>query len=95
MVDGSILAKRHLLDDYYREMQARALVVPTGVVFVEPDVHCVPLPDEDPEDWAKLPLKEIDFLRSLIEQENGNTILAIVFFAPFNLPRKTSGIIYA
>ena len=80
-----ILSKQHILSDY---TIASSSCPPTGVVYVETD-RKLPDPSSSPlETWAAETIKELQFLRSIVEGEYGaeasNLLQGIVAWAPVN-----------
>ncbi|KAI4748746.1 hypothetical protein E4T50_00983 [Aureobasidium sp. EXF-12298] len=80
-----ILSKEHILSDY---TAASSSCPPTGVVYVETDRR---LQDPTPsplETYAAEPIKELQFLRSIVEGDYGaeasNLLQGIVAWAPVN-----------
>ena len=85
MTHGMPLAKSHLLADYYKAARPGADQASDtkfeGVVYIETDVR-YDLPLGDVATWAKGPLNEIRFLRSVVEgkydQRDSNFLLSLV-----------------
>ncbi|KAK4503628.1 hypothetical protein PRZ48_004543 [Zasmidium cellare] len=88
MTPGMPLAKQHILSDYYQASQQANTKV-EGVIYVESDVRYEP-PSGDLSTWAKGPLDEIKFLRSIVEGEYGERdsemLKGIVAWAPLDQP---------
>ena len=93
MTPGMPLAKPHLLSNYRQaarqERNSETNVTVEGVVYVETDVR-YDTPNGSIMDWAKGPLDEIRFLRSVIEghyaNEDSPMLLGLVPWAPMNQP---------
>lgn len=93
MTPGMPLAKQHVLSDYYKASQqvdtssSRKETVVEGIVYVETDVR-YETPSGDLTTWAKGPLDEIKFLRSIVEGEYGERdsemLKGIVAWAPMD-----------
>ncbi|KAK1059681.1 L-rhamnono-gamma-lactonase [Friedmanniomyces endolithicus] len=89
------LAKPHLLQDYYavtdEACSSDAELNVRGVIYVETDVRYVE-PNGDVASWAKGPLDEIGFLRSLVEGRYGardaEMLLGAVPWAPLHQPPR-------
>ncbi|KAK0249792.1 hypothetical protein B0A54_16803 [Friedmanniomyces endolithicus] len=87
------LAKPHLLQDYYAVIDnansSDAEFKVRGVVYVETDV-CYAEPNGNIAVWARGPLDEIGFLRSLVEGRYGardaEMLLGVVPWAPMHRP---------
>lgn len=96
MSEGDLLAKQHILSDYYRAahqdgFDATAPEV-KGVVYVETDRHLETSRDQPLGVWARQPVEEIRFLRSIVEgqygQRDSRTLLGIVAWAPMDQGAK-------
>ena len=94
MTPGMPLAKSHLLSDYCqaaRQHQYRnpSQTIVEGVIYIETDVR-YDAPHGDLSIWAKGPLDEIKFLRSIVEGEHGERdsrlLLGLVLWCPMNQP---------
>jgi L-rhamnono-1,4-lactonase len=95
MTPGNPLVREHLLADYLKAARqdgsSESDVEVEGVVYVETDVRY-----EDPKDssdvatWARGPLDEISFLRSIVDGKYGEKaskmLLGVVPWAPMNQP---------
>ena len=89
------LAKPHLLQDYYavidKASSPDAELNVHGVVYVETDVRYAE-PNGDVAVWARRPLDEIGFLRSLVEGRYGardtGMLLGVVPWAPMHQPTR-------
>jgi len=76
------MLKKHDIEDYVKvSARENADYDVKGVVFVEVDRNVNPLA-EKVEDWAWGPLKELRYLKQVVEGENGDLIRAIVPWAP-------------
>jgi L-rhamnono-1,4-lactonase len=80
-----ILSKQHILSDY---TAASSSCPPTGVIYVETDRHLQDPSSSSLETWAAEPIKELQFLRSIVEGEYGaeasSLLQGIVAWAPVN-----------
>ncbi|KAI4720482.1 hypothetical protein E4T48_03193 [Aureobasidium sp. EXF-10727] len=81
-----ILSKQHILSDYTTASSSHP---PTAVIYVETDRRLQPPSPSSPLDsWASEPIKELQFLRSIVEGEYGaeaSTLLqGIVAWAPLH-----------
>lgn len=80
-----ILSKQHILSDYTTTSSS---CPPTGVVYVETDRRLQEPSSSPLETWAAEPIKELQFLRSIVEGEYGaeasNLLQGIVTWAPVN-----------
>jgi len=93
MTPGMPLAKSHLLENYYQASQqvgqSTSNIEVRGVVYVETDVR-YETPEGDLSTWAKGPLDEILFLRSIVEGSRGGRdsriLVALVPWAPMDQP---------
>jgi len=96
MTPGMPLAKPHLLTEYCtasrRESSHGPDIEVKGVVYVETDVR-YDSPSDDVAVWAKGPLDEVSFLRSIVEgkyDEHGrNLLIALILWAPMHQPTST------
>ena len=96
MTPGMPLAKPHLLSDYLKTSRQDdsddSDIEVEGVVYVETDVR-YSTPTGEVAAWAKGPLDEIKFLRSIIEGENGardgKLLIGLVPWAPMDQPLST------
>lgn len=88
------LAREHLLEHYYEASRQNGhsgdiSTTVEGVVYVETDVR-YEIPSNDLSSWAKGPLDEIYFLRTIVEgqygQRDSQMLLAIVAWAPMDQP---------
>jgi predicted TIM-barrel fold metal-dependent hydrolase len=76
-----ILSKPHLLSTYVPLSSA------SGVVYVETD-RFLPSPvprSQDIAEWAAQPLAEIEFMREVVEGEQGGRVKGCVFWCPMTL----------
>ncbi|EMC98780.1 hypothetical protein BAUCODRAFT_64587 [Baudoinia panamericana UAMH 10762] len=95
MTPGHILAKPHLPQDYHavtdkaRSADSEGSEV-SGVVYIETDVRYDTPNNTDIATWARGPLDEISFLRSIVEGNYGprdaSTLLALVPWVPMDQP---------
>ena len=80
-----ILSKQHILSDY---TAVSSSCPPSGVIYVETDRRLQDPSSSSLETWAAEPIKELQFLRSIIEGEYGvehsNLLQGIVSWAPLN-----------
>ena len=91
MKQGMPLAKPHLLSDYYKasrqSLDTASDTVVEGVVYIETDVR-YDTPSGNVAKWAKGPLDEIEFLRSVVEgkydKRDSSTLLGLVPWAPMD-----------
>jgi L-rhamnono-1,4-lactonase len=91
MTPGMLLATQHILPDYYQASQQSSNetddVKVDGVVYVETDRR-YDAPSGDLTHWARNPLDEIKFVRSIVEGEYGERdsrmLQGIVLWAPMN-----------
>jgi L-rhamnono-1,4-lactonase len=78
-----ILSKQHILSDY---TAASSSCPPTGVIYVETDRRLQDPSTSSLETWAAEAIKELQFLRSIVEGEYGteasNLLKGIVTWAP-------------
>lgn len=86
------LAKQHILPDYYEASQQTSTTSETkvqGVVYVETDRR-YESPTGSLSEWARNPLDEVKFVRSIVEGEYGERdsqmLVGIVLWAPMNQP---------
>ncbi|KAI6810977.1 hypothetical protein KC340_g11450 [Hortaea werneckii] len=94
MTLGMPLAKPHLLKDYQRASKItdgqEANVEVRGVVYIETDVRYDSPGSGDLATWAKGPLDEILFLRSIVEgkygEQDSKMLLGLVPWAPIDQP---------
>lgn len=93
MTPGNPLAKPHLLEHYLHASRQTsdedADVEVEGVIYVETDVRYEdPSSVADVEAWAKRPLDEIEFLRTIVDGEYGQLasekLVAVIPWAPMN-----------
>lgn len=85
------LAKQHILPDYYQASQQASNengnIKVDGVVYVETDRR-YDAPSGDLAHWARNPLDEVKFVRSIVEGEYGERdsciLRGIVLWAPMN-----------
>jgi L-rhamnono-1,4-lactonase len=91
MTPGMQLAKQHILPDYYQASQQNSNesddVTIDGVVYVETDRR-YDSPSGDLARWAKNPLDEVKFVRSIVEggygERDSRMLQGIVLWAPMN-----------
>lgn len=89
MTPGMPLARQHVLSDYYQASEHEANSAPSieGVVYVETDRR-YDAPGRELATWAKGPLDEVRFVRSIVEGEYGERdskmLLGIVLWAPMD-----------
>jgi L-rhamnono-1,4-lactonase len=93
MTPGMPLAKQHILPDYYQAShqvsnESRDIKV-NGVIYVETDRR-YDAPSGDLAHWARNPLDEVKFVRSIVDGEYGERdsrmLQGIVLWAPMNRP---------
>ena len=80
-----ILSKQHILSDY---TAVSSSCPPSGVIYVETDRRLQDPSSSSLETWAAEPIKELQFLRSIVEGEYGveasSLLQGIVSWAPLN-----------
>ncbi|KAG9945336.1 hypothetical protein KCU85_g7286, partial [Aureobasidium melanogenum] len=80
-----ILSKQHILSDYTTASSSHP---PTGVIYVETDRRLQDPSSSSLQTWAAEPIKELQFLRSIVEGAHGaeasNLLQGIVTWAPVN-----------
>ncbi len=95
MTPGNPLAKPHLLEHYlkasYQNENDESDVEVEGVIYVETDVrYDDPRSGADVATWAKGPLDEISFLRSIVNgaygERESKMLLGVVPWAPMDQP---------
>ncbi|KAG9639385.1 hypothetical protein KCU64_g13421, partial [Aureobasidium melanogenum] len=78
-----LLSKQHILSDY---TTASSSYPPTGVIYVETDRRLQDPSSSSLQTWAAEPIKELQFLRSIVEgaygAEASNLLQGIVAWAP-------------
>lgn len=83
------MAKQHVLSDYYQasEHVGGPSTKVEGVVYIETDRRYND-PSEDLATWARGPLDEVKFVRSIVEgkygERDGKMLLGIVLWAPMD-----------
>lgn len=90
------LAKQHILPDYYeashQNANGRGNTKVDGVVYVETDRR-YDSPSQDLSHWARNPLDEVKFVRSIVEgeygEQDGRILRGIVLWAPMDQPTET------
>ena len=96
MTPGMPLARQHILPDYYdasnQDASGSGNSKVEGVVYVETDRYYDP-PSKDLAYWARNPLEEVKFVRSIVEGEYGEQdsrmLRGIVLWAPMDQPTET------
>jgi L-rhamnono-1,4-lactonase len=91
MTPGMPLAKQHVLSDYYQASRqafsGSESIKVDGVVYIETDRR-YDVPSGDLKHWARNPLDEVTFVRSIIEGEYGEKdsrmLRGIVLWAPMD-----------
>lgn len=92
MNDGDMLAKQHIVSDYLHaaKQDSKHEHPPRvrGVVYIETDRRLDEATDRKLHDWARQPIEEIRFLRSVVENKYGakdsQLLLGLIPWAPLN-----------
>ncbi|KAF1353758.1 hypothetical protein BDV97DRAFT_367329 [Delphinella strobiligena] len=92
MNDGHMLAKQHVVPDYLhaarQDSEHEHPPRVRGVVYIETDRRLFGASDRKLYDWARQPIEEIRFLRSVVENKYGandsQLLLGLVPWAPLN-----------
>ena len=86
MEENGPLTKQHILDDYYKASEQDPQTHVQGVIYIETDRRLQDPNGQEIDQWAAQPIKEIEFLRSIVEGQYGSrdskTLLGLVPWAP-------------